>query len=204
MAGRAQKLVDLIVDRYVNLELFYRNQRTMPNGCIEWTGVKSNVGYGFIGFRRVDSTTGAPATGTKNTSGGMMTTHRLAWMIKHKRLPTKRNINHTCHNKLCVNPKHLKEGTQREKLDAMIKAGIKGGTPKGVKRGSYNHKQNREYKYTEAHIQWMRTAPVEDIAAKLNITLTQASRKQWGFRDGYKWLASPPYEKRKRGRKPKQ
>ena len=43
-------LTDFVVDRFVNLSLFYRQQKQLPNGCIEWTGVKSNVGYGFIGF----------------------------------------------------------------------------------------------------------------------------------------------------------
>jgi len=204
MADRRQKLVDLVVDRYVNLELFNEKQQPQANGCINWTGVQSNIGYGFIGFRRIDPITGGPMSGSKSTSGGMMTTHRLAFMVANKRMPNERNVNHTCHNKLCVNPTHLVEGTQREKLDAMIAAGIKGGSPKGVKRGSYNRKQNRKYKYTEEHIQWMRITTTTEIAAKLGITIIKASRKQWGFRQGYTWLPCPPYEKQKRGRKPKQ
>jgi len=203
MADRRQKLTDLVVDRYVNLELFNKQQEPQANGCINWTGVQSNIGYGFIGFRRIDPITGLPASGQKNTSGGMMTTHRLAFMIANNRLPIKRNVNHTCHNKLCVNPNHLEEGTQREKLDAMKKAGIKGGCKPGTIRGSYNHKQNRVYKYSEEHIQWMRTATATEIAEQLGITITKANRKQWGFRHGYTWLPCPPYEKRKCGRKPR-
>ena len=201
MTGKA-KLVELVVDRYVNLELFREKQELQANGCINWTGVTSNVGYGFIGFRRMDPATGSPVKGTRSESGGMMTAHRLAWMIEHGRLPTLRNINHwPCNNKLCVNPAHLVEGTQREKLDQMIASGIKSNISKGVKRGAYNRKQNRNYKYTEEYIQWMRTAPTEEIADKLGISTTKANRKQWGFRDGYKWLPSPPYELQKRGRK---
>lgn len=192
MADRRIKLTDLVVDRYVNLELFYRNQRVMPNGCIEWTGVQSNIGYGFIGFRRIDPITGAPATGAKNTSGGMMTTHRLAFMIDKKRLPAKRNVNHTCHNKLCINPKHLKEGTQADKLKAMSRDGIKGRRAPGVSVGPYLHEQTgRTYKYSKEEIQWVRTANTEDIARKYGITRIKASRKQWGFRQGYKWLPLP-------------
>ena len=51
-------LVNLIVDRYINLELFYRKQETLPNGCQVWTGPKNNAGYGFIGFKPVDPETG--------------------------------------------------------------------------------------------------------------------------------------------------
>ena len=196
MSRPNKKLVNLIVDRFVNLELFNKQQRTMSTGCIEWTGVTSNIGYGFIGFRKVDPETGGPLKG----QGGMMTVHRLAWMIANNRLPIKRNINHTCHNKLCVNPDHLTEGTQQEKMRAMRDSGIKLGGPAPGPRGSYNHKQIRNYKYTEEYIQWIRTADVEDIIKKLNINRTAAVRKQWGFRVGYRWLPCPAYERRKPGR----
>jgi hypothetical protein len=184
--GRPNKsLVDLIVDRYVNLELFYRKQEPQPNGCIEWTGVKNNIGYGFIGFRSIDPITGEPAKG----DAGMMTTHRLAWMIEHKRLPTKRNINHTCHNKLCVNPTHLEEGTQRDKLDAMIKDGIKGGRNLGSSGYAYDHKQEgRKYKYSEEEIRWIRQAHPTEIAEKYNIPVERAATRRWAFRKGYQWL----------------
>jgi hypothetical protein len=191
------KVKDLVVDRFINLELFKASQEPQPNGCIHWTGVKNNVGYGFIGFKRIDEN-GEP----EQYSTRMMTTHRLAFMIKHNRLPTKRNVNHTCHNKLCLNPDHLEEGTQRDKLNDMKRDGIKGGGKKGVKRGPYNHKQDRPYKFTEAEIQWVRSADTEDIAKKYNISITTASRKQWGFRVGYTWLPAPcKYEPRKRGPK---
>lgn len=200
MARRIQKLTDLVVDRYVNLELFNRQQRAGDNGCIEWTGVKNNVGYGFIGFRNIDPATGAPASG----DCGMMTAHRLSWMIHNQRLPTLRNINHTCHNKLCVNPDHLTEGSQRDKLDDMVRDGIKGGRKKGETGYAYNHKQeNREYKYTEEEIQFVRSSTSEAIAERYGISLDRASTKRWAFRRGYPWLPCPEFTPSKRGRKKK-
>jgi len=199
--GRNIKLVDLVVDRYVNLDLFYRNQRIMPSGCTEWTGITSNIGYGFIGFKGVDATTGAPAKG----QGGMMTTHRLAWMIANQRLPTLRNINHTCHNKLCVNPAHLTEGTQREKLDAMMRDGIKSGWPAGVARGAYDHQQhNRHYKYTIDDIQWVRTSSSDAIVDRYGMNMKRACAMRYAFRHGYRWLPCPAgMVKLKPGRKKK-
>lgn len=183
--SKGKTLVDLVVDRYVNLDLFNRKQQPRANSCIEWTGVRSNIGYGFIGFTY--------ANGKKSAAGkdnGMMTVHRLAFMVANNRLPGKRNVNHTCHNKLCVNPAHLVEGTQQEKLTAMLKDGVKiGGRVPGVKIGAYNHKQtNRNYKYSEEEIQWVRSATSSEIAERYNIPLNRAATMRGAFRKGYKWL----------------
>lgn len=187
-----RKLVDLVVDRYVNLDLFYRQQQTQPSGCIEWTGVRNNVGYGFIGFRNIDAITGEPAKG----DCGMMTTHRLAWMIHHKRLPELRNINHTCHNKLCVNPDHLEEGTQEDKILAMARDGVKTGSYRGHLRGAYLHKQqSRTYKYTDTEIQWIRDATTDAIVNRYGVTKQRAASMRYGFRKSYKWL---PWNKKEK------
>jgi hypothetical protein len=181
-------LTDLVVDRYVNLELFYRNQAPGANGCINWTGVQNNIGYGFIGFRNIDPATGEPIGG----DGGMMTAHRLAFMIDQKRLPTKRNVNHTCHNKLCVNPAHLTEGTQRDKLNDMKRDGIKGGRAVGSGGYAYNHEQTgRKYKYSKEEIQWVRSADPSEVAERYGITRSKATTKQHAFRKGYRWLPLP-------------
>lgn len=185
---KGKSVTDFVVDRLVNLELFRRNQKIMPSGCIEWTGVRNNIGYGFIGFRPV-----IPGTQTAKPGGqGMMTAHRLAFMVQHGRMPTKRNVNHTCNNKLCVNPDHLYEGTQAEKLAQMHRDGIKGRRELGSTGYAYNHKQhNRHYKYSEREIQWLRTADFDEIANRYGISRAKAATKQHAFRNGYKWLPLP-------------
>jgi hypothetical protein len=193
-----KKRYDWVVDRWVSLADFYSKQTPGANGCIEWTGVKNNVGYPFIGFVYPEGKTSP--TGHKS---GMMSAHRLQFLITHGRHPTKRNVNHTCSNKNCVNPDHLEEGTQQEKLKTMRAQGIYGGAKKGVKRGSYNRKQNRTYKYTEEEIQWHRTAATIDIAERYGITRQKAASKRHQFRNGYPWLPCPPFEKMKTGPKPK-
>lgn len=202
MIDKRVKLTDLVVDRYVNLELFHSKLQREPSGCLVWTSaVKNNAGYGFIGFRQVDPATGAPLKTPGKSTCGMMTVHRLAFMIHHGRLPTKRNVNHTCHNKLCCEPGHLTEGTQREKLDAMQVAGIKGGRQKGATGYRYNHKQaNRQYRYSEEEIQWVRTANIEDIMTRYNFTAKRAHAFRTGFRTGYRWLPCPEYTRLKPGR----
>ena len=196
--GRPRRLSNhLIVDRYINIDLFKQRQEIMPSGCINWTGITNNAGYGFVGFILAEPPEGQRAN-------GMMTVHRLAFMLANKRLPTTRNVNHTCHNRLCVNPDHLVEGTQQEKMHAMMVDGVKtGGRTVGSTGYAYNHKQNREYKFSEEEIQWMRSAQAEEIMTRHNLTRDQAIRKQWAFRRGYRWLPAPcSYPRLKPGRKP--
>lgn len=179
-------LVDFVVDRYVNLTLFHAKQKKLANGCVEWTGVKNNIGYPFIGFTYPEGVL-SPA-GRKH---GMMLATRLALMIKLGRaIAPGMNANHTCHNRNCMNLDHLTEGTQREKMTAMRKDGkYMGGREPGVPVGSYNHKQyNYTYKYSEEDIQWVRNANTLDIAARYGMTRTKAAAFRWSFRKGYRWL----------------
>ena len=199
MGTARKKRYDWVVDRWVSLDDFYSKQTNAANGCVEWTGVKNNVGYGFIGFVYPEGT-----TSPSGHRAGMMTAHRLQFLVTHGRHPTKRNVNHSCHNKLCVNPDHLVEGTQQDKLKDMKAQGIYGGAQKGVKRGSYNKKQNRTYKYDEATIQWHRTAPSNEIAERYGISMQKAAAKRHQFRHGYPWLPCPPYEPMKTGPKRKE
>jgi len=193
-AGRQRLYKDLVGDRWVNLDHYFSKIQTDPvTGCDIWTGVVSSIGYGFIGFR--DRIT---------DKRGMMTTHRLALMQKLDReIAPGMNANHTCNNKLCCNPDHLYEGTQQQKIAEMVAAGIKAGRALGQQVGPYLHKQwERKYRYTDEEIQWVRNAPVKDIAAKYGVPYQRAASMKGAFRGGYRWL---PYEKvnQPRGRKPK-
>ena len=180
-------IIDPVVDRYVNLDLFYKSQQPDPAGsdCILWTGIKTNIGYGFISFAYMDRTRGS----IRSNGAGMMTAHRLAFMIEHGRMPRQRNVNHTCHRKDCVNPAHLVEGTQLEKLAAMKRDRVFSGRRAGGVRGSYQHKQaGRTYKYSEQDIAWIREAAIDDIVQKYQVTKARAYKMRSGFRIGYRWL----------------
>ena len=169
----------------LDLAGFYRRQGDPDpqTGCIPWQGVFNNIGYPFIGVR--DAVT---------DKYKMVTGHRVALTIKLGRaiLPGM-NANHTCHNRKCVNPDHLEEGTQQQKVQAMVRDGVKTGAPTGT-RGSYGHKQHgRKYKYSEEDIQWIRNATARQIAERYGCTTTRANCMRHGFRTGYEWL---PWTKR--------
>lgn len=175
---------DLVGDRWVNLDHYFSKIKTDPvTGCEVWTGVQSSIGYGFIGFR--DAVT---------DKRGMMTTHRLALMQKLDRpIAPGMNANHTCHNKLCCNPDHLYEGTQQQKIAEMVADGRNSGRAPGQQVGPYLHKQHaRTYRYSEEEIQWIRNAPIKEIAVKYGLEYQRAASMKGAFRSGYRWL---PYTK---------
>jgi len=154
------------------------DRTTTPEGCHPWTGITNNIGYGFIGYWDID----------KNKNN-MMTAHRMALMIKlNREIAPGLNANHTCHNRLCCNPDHLYEGTQREKIHAMQAQGRLARVKTGA-RGSYQHKQhNREYKYSEQDITWIRDAEIEDIMVRYSLSRIDSINRRWTFRNNYNWL----------------
>ena len=71
------------------------------NGCLIWTGYKSPDGYGR--FR---------ATRDGRSSAKMA--HRVAWEHAHGAIPDGMQVDHTCFNRACVNPNHLRLVTNKQ------------------------------------------------------------------------------------------
>jgi hypothetical protein len=76
------------------------------NECMLWKGGKSSAGYGYY---------------TVNKKNWRV--HRLSYYLAHNQIDDKLVIRHLCNNKLCVNPEHLAEGTQKENIQDQITAG---------------------------------------------------------------------------------
>ena len=75
------------------------------NKCWEFNGAKNNAGYGMINVDSVKK---------------MQLAHRIVGV--HHGLNKEQEIQHTCLNKLCVNPNHLVNGDAKTRSDRMEKA----------------------------------------------------------------------------------
>ena len=65
--------------------------------CWIWEAKQNGDGYGLIKIK-----------------GKVYLTHRVAWRIFHKEDPGAVRLLHSCNNPSCVNPVHLRKGSQAE------------------------------------------------------------------------------------------
>ena len=72
---------------------------TKTDGCWLWTASTMNSGYGQFAHR-----------------GSMRQAHRVSYELHVGPIPAGLSILHSCDNKRCVNPAHLRPGTHSENI----------------------------------------------------------------------------------------
>jgi HNH endonuclease len=82
-----------------------RVQRGAPDECWPWLGVLQTWGYGAF------------------TSPVGQSAHRFAYFDTKGPIPPDRHVLHSCHNRRCVNPAHLRLGTAADNMHDMVEAG---------------------------------------------------------------------------------
>lgn len=128
------------------------------DGCWIWTAAKQPNGYGVF---KVGSST--------------QRAHRVAFAIEHGREPTG-YVLHSCDVKACVNPDHLREGTQSENIREFVARGKKvqpvdiTHPPDKARRGE----SNGQAKLTTADVEEIRSlkgaATQREIARRFGVT----------------------------------
>lgn len=87
----------------LNVRLDMNSELNAETGCIEWTGYKTDLGYGMIGISKKIE----PA-------------YRVAFALRNGPIPDGLDVLHRCDNPPCINPDHLFLGTQRDNVADMV------------------------------------------------------------------------------------
>lgn len=101
MTPVAEQLQRKLADRVIVVH-------TQRGTCFEWTGGRSRNGYGNVTY--ID-----PDTGERRYIGA----HRAAWLVERGPIPDGMIVMHTCDNRACCNPEHLRLGWQRQNIRDM-------------------------------------------------------------------------------------
>jgi len=102
--------------------------RKLANGCTNWEGVKDGHGYGSVVVPGVSR---------------LAKSHRVSWILANRMpIPVDRPvILHSCDNPACVNPDHLRCGTQLENIADSV---AKNRNSAGIGEGHGNVKLTEE------------------------------------------------------------
>lgn len=129
-------------DMSVEQRLRYHGWTVTASGCWEWNGGLSSKGYGGLWYKGVN-----------------YKTHRLAYETWVGPIPEGLHILHSCDNPPCINPEHLRPGTNDENVQDKMNRDRHGyGRMQGSRHG--------RSKLTEEEVILMRESHQNGIDAK--------------------------------------
>lgn len=110
------------------IEQFFWARVRKTDSCWEWTGstLKGRLHYGWV-----------------TRYGYEQTAHRLSYKLHHGEIPVGMEVDHRCHNTICVNPSHLRLATpsqnsqNRKGARSDSSTGIRGVSPNGKRFSAY-------------------------------------------------------------------
>jgi hypothetical protein len=94
-----------------------------PDGCWDYTGLKDTDGYGLFSLQR------------RNVRA-----HRYAYVLAYGPIPDGLDVLHSCDRPACVNPGHLRVGTNQDNVDDKV---ARGRVPTGDRNGARLHPDTR-------------------------------------------------------------
>jgi len=136
-----------------------------PNDCWEWKGSIVNTGYGSVGkggYRK-----------------GSIGAHRASYMINKGPIPKGMVVMHTCDNRACVNPNHLKLGTHKENTQDMMRKGRHRFQAPLGERSSLSKITEAAARFIKKHTE----IPAHEIAEAFGIKYCAV----WRIRTGKTW-----------------
>jgi hypothetical protein len=134
-----------------------------PNKCWEWNGTKSHNGYGHLNIRY-----------------SCVRAHRMSYFIENNIDPLDKAVLHTCDNRKCVNPKHLKIGSALDNIRDCINKG-RFRTLRGSEM--WNSKLNESQVLEIRNIYSKRELTINELVRKYSVSYTLI----WRILKGQVW-----------------
>jgi len=148
--------------------------------CWVWTGSVNASGYGRIGFNDGEANRRELA-------------HRVSYAMHHGAIPDGLSVLHACDNSRCVNPAHLRTGTQSENIaEARERGRMASGNDHGLRKHPERSAKGSDHgrsKLTEDQVLEIRrigsdvSVRVADIASQFHISTTTVYqillRRKW-------------------------
>jgi len=151
-----------------NVDEFWANCERQNNGCWIWQGAVDTRGYGHFRWE-----------------GKLTRAHRFAFQMVQGEIPKMPGyhgaiVMHTCDNRLCCNPDHLRVGTHADNMADMKAKGRRKGIGTGIENG--------RAKLTADQVSRIRadTRGKRTIAPEYGISPAQVQR----IRTGQQWSAN--------------
>jgi len=153
----------------LSVRLWKSIDRRGADECWPWTAKRKTAGYGSIGLG--------------SRSSGSALAHRIVWELIHGPIPKSSDhhgmvVMHTCDNRLCCNPNHLRLGRQSDNVRDMD---LKGRRVSAPKLGEKHHNA----KLSEADVIAIRNSKASnaELAKRFKVTKENIgyirARKAW-------------------------
>jgi hypothetical protein len=157
------------VDKHTRHRFWSKVQKTKC--CWVWTGARSpssgvNAKWPYGSFVVV-----ATAKGRR-----IIKAHHYAWYLKYGTLPEDKLL-HRCDNTLCVRPKHLFEGSQKDNMQDCLRKG-RLVNPPNLGLGETHWMNDSKKKKAWEKKRWT-TQRRAEAAERMRTQWTPAQRRQW-------------------------
>lgn len=136
MQNMAKRMYDDVAERF-----WAKVERRGPDECWPWIATRNNGKFNYGHFQFM---------------GRVRKASRISYMLSHGDIPPRMVVMHTCDNPPCVNPSHLKLGTQHDNVLDCAKKG---------RRANLKGEDHPRAKLKKSDVDAIRDAYAEGVSA---------------------------------------